>query len=429
MRDLLVTIIVFGALPFVLTRTHLGILLWSWIGYMNPHRLGWGFAFSFPFAQVIAIATFCSLIFSKKKLEFFWSPILGWLLFFCVWMVITTFFSLQPEISWLQLEKVLKIQLIILLTLWVMGDREKVHSLVWVIVGSIGFFGVKGGIFTIMTGGGTHVLGPPGTFIGGNTEIGLALVMVLPLVWYLYLNTHKIWIRYALLGSMFFIAIGILGTQSRGALLAIVAASSFLWLKSRKKGLLFFALLFLVPFFYMFMPESWHTRMSTISTYEEDKSAMGRIQAWTFSYELALARPFVGGGFECFNSNNYERFTPGLVTGGTGQYHDVHSIYFEVLGEHGFVGLLIFLMLFLLAWRTASKIIRLTKSSAEQKWAHDLASMIQVSIIGYGVGGAFLGLAYFDLFYHLIVILALVLRIIEKQPEVKPKLEPKFDTT
>lgn len=423
MRDLLVTLIVFGALPFVLTRTHLGILLWSWIGYMNPHRLGWGFAFNFPFALVIALATFCSLIFSKKKLEFFWSPILGWLLFFNIWMVITTYFSLQPEDSLFQLEKVIKIQLIIFLTLWVMNDREKIHSLIWVIVVSIGFYGVKGGIFTIVSGGGTHVLGPTGSFISGNTEIGLALVMILPLIWYLYLNVHKVWIRYALLCSMFLIAIGILGTQSRGALLAIVAASSFLWLKSRKKGLLFVAMLLLVPFFYMFMPESWHTRMHTISTYSEDQSAMGRIQAWTFAYELALARPFVGGGFECFNSDNYERFTPGLVTDGTGKYHDVHSIYFEVLGEHGFIGLLAFLILFFLAWKTANKIIKLTKSSTEQKWAHDLASMTQVSIVGYGVGGAFLGLAYFDLFYHLVVILALVLRIIETQLTATPKLD------
>lgn len=422
MRDLLVTIIVFGLLPFVFTRTHLGILLWSWIGYMNPHRLGWGFAFNFPFAQVIAIATFCSLIFSKKKLEFFWSPIFGWLLFFNVWMVITTFFSLQPEESWGQLDKVLKIQLIIFLTLFAMGDREKIHTLIWVIVVSIGFYGIKGGVFTIISGGGAHVLGPLGTFIEGNTTVGLALVMVLPLVWYLYLNTDKTWIRYALLCSMFFIAIGILGTQSRGALLAIVAVSGFLWLKSRKKGLLFVSMLLLAPFFYMFMPESWHERMQTISDYKADSSAMGRVEAWEFAIKMASER-FLGGGFESFTAENYLRFAPNLYDPVTGKFQDAHSIYFEVLGEHGFIGLLAFLMLFFLAWRAANKIIKLTKSSAEQKWAHDLATMIQVSIVGYGVGGAFLGLAYFDLFYHLVVILALVLRIIEAQPVATSKLD------
>lgn len=132
---------------------------------------------------------------------------------------------------------------------------------------------------------------------------------------------------------------------------------------------------------------------------------------------------FPGGGFESFTAENYLRFAPNLYDPVTGKFQDAHSIYFEVLGEHGFIGLLAFLMLFFLAWRAANKIIKLTKSSAEQKWAHDLATMIQVSIVGYGVGGAFLGLAYFDLFYHLVVILALVLRIIEAQPVATSKLD------
>ncbi|MEY3121443.1 MAG: hypothetical protein RI993_268 [Pseudomonadota bacterium] len=414
MRDLLVAAIVFGTLPLVFTRPHLGIFLWSWIGYMAPHRLGWGFAFYFPFAQIIGIVTLLSIIFSREKLHFFWAPMMGWLLFFNVWMLITTIFSLQPEDSWTQLEKVIKIQLVIFLSFWIINDFKKIHTLVWVIVVSIGFYGVKGGVFTLIGGGGTHVLGPRGGFIAGNTEIGLALVMVLPLVWYLYLNTRQLWIRIGLLASMFLIPAGILGTQSRGALLAIVACVFFLWLKSSKKGLLIIAIIAAAPFLYSFMPQSWHDRMSTIQTYEEDASAQGRLQAWEFAYHLAVARP-LGGGFESFHADNYERFTPGLVAAGTGKYHDVHSIYFEVLGEHGFIGLGIFLTLFFLAWRESNKIIALTKYSAENKWAHDLASMLQVSIVGYMVGGAFLGLAYFDLPYHLMVLTVVTLRIITLQ--------------
>lgn len=413
MRDLLITAIVFGMLPFVLTRTYLGILLWSWIGYMNPHRLGWGFAFNFPFAFVVAIATLCSLFFSREKIQFFWTPLFGWLLFFNIWMLITTFFSLQPEYSWPQFEKVIKIQLIIFLTLWVMGEREKIHSLIWVIVVSIGFYGVKGGLFTIRSGGGSHVLGPPGGFIAGNTEIGLALVMILPLAWYLYLNTQTKWIRYGLLFSIFLIAIGVLGTQSRGALLAIIAVSVFLWLKSRQKGILFAIFLLLAPIGYLSMPQSWHERMNTITDYQSDSSSMGRAEAWEFAFKMASNRLW-GGGFESFTPENYNRFAPELTDPVTGSYQDAHSIYFEILGEHGFVGLAAFLMLFIISWKTANNILKLTKASSKNKWAYDLASMIQVSIIGYAVGGTFLGLAYFDLFYHLTVILALVLRIIEQ---------------
>ena len=195
MRDLLVTLIVFGFLPMVFSRPHIGILLWSWIGYMNPHRLGWGFAYSFPFALVIGAVTLTAVVFSSKKLQFIWPPIVKWLIFFNFWMLITTIYSLQPDDSWDQLEKVYKIQLVIFLSLWLMHDKEKIHSLLWIIVISIGFFGVKGGVFTISTGGGAHVVGPGGSFIAGNTEIGLALVMIFPLIWYLYINAEKKWIQ------------------------------------------------------------------------------------------------------------------------------------------------------------------------------------------------------------------------------------------
>ena len=109
MRDILVTLIVFGALPFVFSRPYIGILLWSWISYMNPHRLAFGFAYNFPFALIIGAVTLVAVVFSKKNTNFFWTPIVGWLLFFNVWMTVTTLFSLQPEDSWIQWEKVVKI--------------------------------------------------------------------------------------------------------------------------------------------------------------------------------------------------------------------------------------------------------------------------------------------------------------------------------
>ncbi|WP_051537542.1 putative O-glycosylation ligase, exosortase A system-associated [Nitrosomonas cryotolerans] len=414
MRDVLVAIIVLGGLPFVFTNPQIGVLLWSWLGYMNPHRLGWGFAYNFPFAAIVGAITIVALFVSRKQLVFSWPPIIRWLVFLNIWFLITTIFSLQPEDSWPQWQKVAKIQIVIFITLWVMGTKERIHSLIWVIALSIGFYGIKGGIFTLTSGGGDHVLGPTGSFIAGNTEIGLALVMVLPLIWYLYLNTAQTWIRAGLILALLLIPVAIFGTQSRGALLAIAAISFFIWLKSRKKLVPLIIILLMMPLLLIFMPQQWHDRMSTIVDHQEDSSAQGRFQAWKFAYEMAVARPLTGGGFESFNAENYERFSPGLVGAGTGKYHDVHSIYFEILGEHGFVGLTIFLILGFLTWKTATRIMFLTKTSHPDKWAYDLAAMIQVSFVGYAVGGAFLGLAYFDLGYHLLVILVLTLRILEQ---------------
>ncbi len=295
-----------------------------------------------------------------------------------------------------------------------MHDREKIHALIWIIVLSIGFYGVKGGLFTLTSGGGEHVLGPPGSFISGNTEIGLALVMILPLVWYLYLNTVHPWVRAGLIVALFLIPVSILGTQSRGALLAIIAISFFLWAKSRKKFLPFIVIAVLAPLLFMFMPETWHDRMNTMRDEEVDTSVQGRFDAWEFAYRMASQR-FLGGGFESFTEINYEYYAPGLVDPSYGLYQDSHSIYFSILGHHGFVGLGIFLILGIIFWRNASKIIKMTKGSPQNKWAYDLASMLQVTLVGYAVGGAFLGLAYFDLIYHLFIILIIIRRIIETQ--------------
>ena len=139
---------------------------------------------------------------------------------------------------------------------------------------------------------------------------------------------------------------------------------------------------------------------------------MGRINAWHFAYNLASDRPLVGGGYGAFDPNLFHRYAPVPE-----DFHDAHSIYFEVLGEHGFVGLGLFLVLGFLSLRHANKVRKSTKDIPKLQWAYDLMSMIQVSIVGYAVGGAFLGLAYFDLYYHLIVMIVLTHRLVDQHLE------------
>ena len=185
MRDIALTIVFFGILPLVLKRPYIGIYLWSWLGLMNPHRLTWGFAYALPFAQITAIVTLLSLFLSKERVRLPWTRESIVLLLFILWMLITTFFAFFPDQAWKQWDKVWKIMLMIYVTLMLINTREKLDWLVWVVVLSLGFYGVKGGIFTILTGGAFRVQGPAGTFIGGNNEIALALSMTIPLMRYL----------------------------------------------------------------------------------------------------------------------------------------------------------------------------------------------------------------------------------------------------
>ena len=411
MRDIAVTLIVFGVLPYILVRPHIGVYMWSWIGYMAPHRLGWGFASTLPFAALIGVATLAALLFSKEPKRIPLTSITVTLILFLVWMVITTLFATNPDEAMAKLSKVLKIQLMIFLTLMLFNNRERIHGLVWVIVISLGFYGVKGGIFTLLTGGQFHVVGPPGSFIVGNTSLALALVMVFPLMRYLQMQTDNKWIKRGLIAAMGLSALSILGSYSRGGVLAILAMGGFMLLKSKKRGLMIVMLVLSIPVAVAFMPDRWMGRMQTVQNYEEDSSAMGRITAWMFAIEMAKGR-FLGGGFESFTPVNYHLYAPEVVDllleKADGRYQGAHSSYFSVLGEHGFVGLFLFLTLGFVSWRTGSWVTKYAADSDSLSWAKELAGMIQVSLVGFAVGGAFLSLAYFDLLYHLMALLVLL---------------------
>jgi len=422
-RDLLVTGIIFGLLPFIFKRPWVGILLWSWLGYMNPHRQAWGFAYDFPFAFVVGIVTIVAYFFSREKKEMIWSRETITLLIFVGWMVVTTFFSLYPDQAWAQLDKVWKIQLMILLTALIIKDRLQLHWMVWVVALSLGFYGVKGGIFTILHGGAFRVHGPAGTFIGENNEIALALVMTIPLIRYLHLQETRKWVRVGLAGAMVLTGIAAIGSQSRGALLAMLAIGLFLWIKSRNKIVTGTYIFIAVAIIGAVMPQEWYDRMNTIQDYQQDNSALGRINAWHTAFNVASAR-ITGGGFETFSAPTFRQFAPDPW-----DVHDVHSIYFEQIGEQGFIGLFLFLLLGLFAWLRARQVIQACKGNPDTKWAADLAAMIQVSLVGYATGGAFLGLSYFDLPYHLMIMVLLAAKfsgVLNMKTSNLPRLDRKI---
>jgi len=401
MRDIVLTLVIFGTLPFILRRPHIGVLVWTWIGFMNPHRLTWSFAYDMPFAMIVALVTLVSLLMSREPKKIPWARESIVLLIFLSWILLTTMQALYPWLAWPHFNQIWKIQLMVFVTMILMQSKERINQLVWVIAMSIGFYGVKGGIFTIVNGGVYHVRGPEGSFIGGYNEMGLALIMTIPLLRYLQLTTRSMWVRSFLAVAMVLCAAATVGSQSRGALVGLVAMGTFLWLKSRNK--VFTAALGVVAIGLVLsvMPQQWYDRMATIQTYDQDQSAMGRINAWKMAFNMAKDRP-LGGGLESFQDYSFALYAPN-----PDDVHASHSIYFEVLGEHGFVGLGLFLMLALMTWSTASWIIRRAHRDREKRWAADLAAMVQVSLVGYASAGAFLGLAYFDYYYTLIALVVL----------------------
>jgi len=401
-RDIVVTLIIFGAIPFVLIRPYIGTYLWAWISYMNPHRLAYGFAVTMPFAMVTGITMIIGFLFTKDKQKLHMTPVTVVWLALVTWFFVTTIFSIDFAVSYPGLIRTAKIQLVTLLTMLLINSRKKLDGLIWIICLSLGFFGIKGGLFVLLTGGSYRVWGPPDSFVAGNNEIALALLMIVPFFWYLREQVQRRWIKHLILVCILLCILSIISSYSRGAFLAAASLLIVFWLKSDKKVIIGGFLIILIAGIGTFMPEKYFHRMDTIESYQSDDSAMGRINAWHFAYNLALDHPFTGGGFYTFTRKLFLLYAPD-----PNNFHDAHSIYFQMLGEQGFVGLILFLILWWLTYRLCNSIKKKTSNIEELKWAGNLAAMSQVSIVAYCVGGAFLGLGYFDLPYGIMAICVL----------------------
>jgi len=409
MRDIALALFVFGMVPFILMRPYVGLLVWSWLGYMNPYRLCYGFAISFPWVQLVAIVTLVSMLFNRERKTVKPSSTVILLFLFFAWTTLTAFYAVQQDSAWQTWEQFGKTLIMVLVTFMLVNDRKRIHWLVWVIVVSIGFYGLKGGIFTALRGGAYHVYGPAKSFIADNNDLAQALCMILPLMRYLQLQVSRKYLKLGLGVALFIVGIGILGTYSRGGLVALAVVCAALFLKGRKKVMLALVFLSLGVTAYNFMPAQWMERMDTLHHADETDSMQTRMQSWKFATQVALHRPLVGGGMNVYQSATmWSRYGPEDAIP-----RAVHSVYFRVLGEQGFPGLVMFVALLFVSWRNCAKVRRRTRDSPSDKWAFDLASMLQVSLLAFMTAGLATTSTYFDLSYQIMAMCVLLKEILE----------------
>jgi len=401
-RDLTIVAVVIVALPFCLARPWIGVLTWSWLAYMNPHRLAWGFSTALPLSQAVAIATLVGFVFCRDRRRSLMSAETILLVALWGWVTVTSVFALYPDDAWEKWMEFSKVLLMALLTIPLFQDRRRLRILVLVIAGSIAFFGFKGGIFALLTGGESMILGPFGSFIGANTEIALALNMTLPLLALLAREERRRRVRIALHVVFVLTIIAVPFTYSRGGVLGLIAVLTLLFVNARRRLLLVPVLAVGLIAFSHFAPQQWDDRMETIRTYETEGSAQLRMMSWRVAYQVATDYPLTGGGFRVLHHREiYDRYLPEYPRAFG---HDAHSIYFNFLCDHGWIGFLLFGALIGCTLSSLWKLGRASRKTPETAWISDYASMIQVSLIAWLLNGAFLSVAYFDLAYHLIII-------------------------
>ena len=397
MRGLALFAAFFSALPIALVFPFIGLLVWAWFAFMSPHRETFGITYDdFQFNLYIAVVTLTAWLFSNEPKRIPLSAFTIFLGAFAIWTSITTYFALDHEHAYALWDRHIRSVLLALMVAALASSKVRIQAMIWIICISLGYIAVKGAGFIFWTGGAYRVFGPPQSSISDNNNLSLALVITMPLMTYL-IQTSRLWFVKAACGLVGLLSIvTVVGTYSRGGFLGLLAVGlAFFFMSRRKLAILTTALAFLV-LLPQIMPAGWYDRMATIEGYEQDPSVVGRFAAWSVSWNLAQDRPLVGGGFSAVeNDDVYIRYrTVGGETHGTA----AHSIYFQVLGDHGFAGLFLYLAMLSTPLFYSLRVVRLTRDHPELRWATTLARTLQVSFIGFVVAGAALSMAYYDVF-------------------------------
>ncbi len=443
-RSALLMIVFACLMPLILIKPHVGVLAWSWFSYMNPHRLTWGFTYYFSFAQIIAGLTIVGWLISKEKKSITVNPISVMLMIFGFWICVTTVFSLSGEYSHEKFFTVAKILFFTFVTIGLITTRERINALIWVIVLSVGFFGAKGGIFAFLTGGEYLVWGPPDSFLADNNDLALAMIIVLPLMVYLAVTEQRWYLKWAVIAIAVLTVLALIASYSRGCYVGFAAALGLFWLRSKYRVAMAAAGFVAVMALSAVFSEKIAEEVKSIQEYRADESSLARLMMWRYGFEVAIRNPLTGGGFDIFHYNPLYtvygmrqcQARDALITGeegwcfaGEGGYN-AHSIYFEALGEHGFVGFFIFLGIMGTTFWVGQRIRRVTKNRPDLQWARTLAEMLQISVVAYAVGGAFYNRAFFDLYYSIVALMCVLQALVaaevveERAPRWRPLSVP-----
>jgi len=406
---------------------HVGVLLWCWTALVIPNFFSYGFAAVIPYNKIVAIITLLAWLISREPKKLPPNATLFLLAFFGIWGTISALTGISStDDAMREWGNFIKVIVFAFVVAGLMTSKERIIALLYAAVLSLGFHGVVSGAKFLASGGASHIYGPGLSIIGDNNHFALAMIALIPIVFYLHnRSSHKL-VKLALLGSMLLMLATIMGTFSRGGLLGIVAVGGLAFMRHPKKMRNTLILIPLVIGALAFAPDSWSDRMDTISEASQDNSFMGRVIAWKQSTLLALDHPVFGGGFHAIQDfaiwMNYAQEFHKLSFIPTDEPNPVrafaaHSIYFQTLGDLGFVGLGIFLAILISSWRNASATIRAARDQPEWHWARDLAKALQYTLFAYVVSGAALNMAYFDFMYMIFAVLVALRHLVCNQTQ------------
>jgi probable O-glycosylation ligase (exosortase A-associated) len=423
-RDLAFVIAWVVLVPLSLQGAHLGILLWAWTSLAAPNDVLYGIGTMVPFSKIAAGLTIVTLVAGRTAgVKWSWNATNGLILGLALVGLISQSFALSADTAsgWDLYQKFVKILLLPLLIMAVMRDRLRLHALLFAVCLGLCFTGVAEGGKLILSGAAHKVLGSPSA--GDNNQIALDVLLIMPLLYYLASTVALRWVRLTCLGANVMCGLCIIATASRAGFVGLLVLGLGLVVISKRKGPVLLLVLLMTVIGAQLVGTSWVKRMDTITSVDSDDSFLGRVGAWKVSVIVALERPLFGGGFHAIQlSDVWISRRPAAIALPVlpeavprEMPRAAHSIYFETLGDLGFVGLTLFVALFLVALHHASAIRRAVRKSGRRdlEWASEMAGALRISVVLFLLVGGSLSATYYDIEYILAAVLAVLHEVVE----------------
>lgn len=410
MRDLIVFAFTMLLLPTSFRRPFIGLLLFSWLAYMRPQDLCWGFARTMRLSFFVGIA----MIGGWFAVERGRRPFTVWdlrtraiVLLGALISISYAFARNHDEYTNRYFVEFLKILAVALFTAGQVDTKERFRSMAWTIALCLGFFGVKGGLLGVLSGG-SQILRGPGGMMEDNNDFALALVMNIPLLWYLGIGERRQLVLRASQIAVVLTVITILLTHSRGAFLATSATALWIAWRSGKLVRAALSLLTIGLLFPVLAPQSVLERLSTIGDTQES-SANARLTAWATAFRMIEDNPVLGVGMRNFQSS-YRLYSLEPLGGG-GQTYVAHNSYLQIWAESGSLAFAVYLVLLVSVFLACRRVFRIGRTNPALPWAANHARMMEATTVGFMVGAFFLNRGHFDLVYHWIALVTALVAV------------------
>ncbi len=424
MRDAAFLVAIAIIIPIALSWPYICLVFWAYVSLLDPNETLFGIASVVPYAKLAAAMTVLSFFITRRKNNpFHLDRTTVLVLIFLLLAAMSQFTSLsRDQNGWDILDKLWKIVALNVLILWCMRTRLQIHVLLLGVCLAVGFNAVDEALKYLLSGGGHKVEGLPAW--GDNNQVGLIVLLTIPILAYVREESEDPLVRMGALGGIILFAVCVIATASRGALGGLLLLALTGIANSRHKVRYMAAMLVAIMVLVQTAPDSWTQRMNTIQTADRDSSFMGRVIAWKISTLMAMDHPFLGGGLHAVQaknvwasySNDFYKLSFIPTEEPDVNPHAAHSIYFEVLGDTGFLGLAVFLGIIASSFVTGWQIKAAVRNRPDLQWAARLASSLRNSLLVFLTSGALLSAAYHDLIFLIIAIFSAVRAAVAAAP-------------